>query len=329
MDMSPKAISSATFPLARKGYDQEQVRTFLARVARGVEELQTRTLQAEAKARLQEPAAPVAPMPAPPAGDAATLEGMTRTLVMAQRTADATVAEAKTEAEGIRAQAEERAETMLAEARARADNLVAAAEAQAARTVEQLTSKGKADAEALEHRRQQLLDDIARLGAHMGSQRERIAATVDVLRRALDHPDGLQVTALPELSAESTELPPAGVADVPPAPGSTESIAVTAAPAPGDASRDAGNVPAVGARAGGGPDTGPVDVVPGDATMPTAAPGSGDTPATEGPTVADPYAAQAPPADATPAAGMPAGDDTDAWKRFFGDQPAGDDRWSR
>ena len=50
--MSPKAIAAVTFPVVRKGYDPEQVRSFLSQLSRGVEELQNRALQAEAKARL-------------------------------------------------------------------------------------------------------------------------------------------------------------------------------------------------------------------------------------------------------------------------------------
>ena len=52
MEMSPKAIAAVTFPVVRKGYDPEQVRSFLSQLSRGVEELQNRALQAEAKTRL-------------------------------------------------------------------------------------------------------------------------------------------------------------------------------------------------------------------------------------------------------------------------------------
>ena len=64
MEMSPKAIAAVTFPVVRKGYDPEQVRSFLSQLSRGVEELQNRALQAEAKARLSAAPAPAAE-PAP------------------------------------------------------------------------------------------------------------------------------------------------------------------------------------------------------------------------------------------------------------------------
>ena len=47
MEMSPKAIAAVTFPVVRKGYDPEQVRSFLSQLSRGVEELQNRALQAD------------------------------------------------------------------------------------------------------------------------------------------------------------------------------------------------------------------------------------------------------------------------------------------
>ena len=110
MEMSPKAIAAVTFPVVRKGYDPEQVRSFLSQLSRGVEELQNRALQAEAKARLT--------TAGPAAAPEASMESVTKVLAQAQRTADATVAEARDEAEGIRRQASERAESILAEAKA-------------------------------------------------------------------------------------------------------------------------------------------------------------------------------------------------------------------
>src|SRR5215471_5677222 len=126
MEMSPKAIAAVTFPVVRKGYDPEQVRSFLSQLSRGIEELQNRALQAEAKSRLttSTPAAPAA-------SETASVESMTKTLMLAQRTADATVAEARQEAEGIRREASERAEAILAEAKAQSAQMISAAEQEA------------------------------------------------------------------------------------------------------------------------------------------------------------------------------------------------------
>ncbi len=184
MEMSPKAIAAVTFPVVRKGYDPEQVRSFLSQLSRGVEELQNRALQAEAKARL-------ATTPAP-AEDSPSVDSITKTLLLAQRTADTTLAEARDEAEGIRKEAADRAESILAEAKAQGSQIITAAEQEALRTGEITRSRVAAEVEVLEARRSALSDDVDALSGHITSQRERVAAAVAALQGALDKPDGLQ-----------------------------------------------------------------------------------------------------------------------------------------
>ncbi len=152
MEMSPKAIAAVTFPVVRKGYDPEQVRSFLSQLSRGVEELQNRALQAEAKARLA--ATPAA------AEDSPSVDSITKTLLLAQRTADTTLAEARDEAEGIRKEAADRAESILAEAKAQGSQIITAAEQEALRTGEITRSRVAAEVEALESRRSALSNDV-------------------------------------------------------------------------------------------------------------------------------------------------------------------------
>ena len=206
MEMSPKAIAAVTFPVVRKGYDPEQVRSFLSQLSRGVEELQNRALQAEAKSRLSA-------APAPAAEPAPNMDSITKTLVMAQRTADATLAEAREEADGIRNEASERAESILAEAKAQGAQMITAAEQEALRTGEITRSKVAAEVEALEVRRSALSDDVDALSSHVTTQREQLASTVLVLNQALEHP-GLQDVPKPTLSAPPADPP--GPALVPP-----------------------------------------------------------------------------------------------------------------
>jgi DivIVA domain-containing protein len=206
MEMSPKAIAAVTFPVVRKGYDPEQVRSFLSQLSRGVEELQNRALQAEAKARLSA-------APAPAAEPAPNMDSITKTLVMAQRTADATLADAREEADGIRKEASERAESILAEAKAQGAQMITAAEQEALRTGEITRSKVAAEVEALESRRSALSDDVDSLSTHVTTQREQLASTVLVLNQALEHP-GLQDVAKPTLAAPPADPP--GPALVPP-----------------------------------------------------------------------------------------------------------------
>jgi DivIVA domain-containing protein len=200
MEMSPKAIAAVTFPVVRKGYDPEQVRSFLSQLSRGVEELQNRALQAEAKARL-------ATTPAP-AEDSPSVDSITKTLLLAQRTADTTLAEARDEAEGIRKEAADRAESILAEAKAQGSQIITAAEQEALRTGEITRSRVAAEVEVLEARRSALSDDVDALSGHITSQRERVAAAVAALQGALDKPDGLQDASPPALSASPVDPPP-------------------------------------------------------------------------------------------------------------------------
>jgi DivIVA domain-containing protein len=211
MEMSPKAIAAVTFPVVRKGYDPEQVRSFLSQLSRGVEELQNRALQAEAKARL-------AATPAP-ADDSPSVDSITKTLLLAQRTADTTLAEAREEAEGIRKEAADRAESILAEAKAQGSQIITAAEQEALRTGEITRARVAAEVDALEARRTALSDDVNTLSGHITSQRERVAAAVAALQETLDKPDGLQDVPTPTLTAAPAEPPPPAL--VPPTEGDT------------------------------------------------------------------------------------------------------------
>ena len=218
MEMSPKAIAAVTFPVVRKGYDPEQVRSFLSQLSRGVEELQNRALQAEAKSRL----AGAAP---PAAEETANVEAISKTLLLAQRTADATVAEARDEAEGIRRQAAERAESVMAEAKAQGSQMIVAVEQEALRAGEVARSRVAAEVDALEARRTALSADVDALSAHITTQRERLAATVATLTQALQRPDNLQDPARPRLSTPP-DVPPTA-----PLPPSSEPVRSVEPPA--------------------------------------------------------------------------------------------------
>jgi DivIVA domain-containing protein len=289
MEMSPKAIAAVTFPVVRKGYDPEQVRSFLSQLSRGVEDLQNRALQAEAKARLTA-------APAPPAEPAANMDSITKTLVMAQRTADATLAEAREEAEGIRKEATERAESTLAEAKAQGAQIITAAEQEALRTGEVTRAQVAAEVEALEARRSALSDDVDALSGHVTAQREQLAATVLVLNQALEH-RGMRDVPKPTMTA-APDVPP-GRALVPP----TDSEAV---PGPTDA-----------------PSGSPTEAIPADQqpSTPSEAPeGDRGFPA--------PHASTASADPVSQDAALVEQGEAQAWS-FFDEGPESDDRWKR
>src|SRR5947209_5180870 len=121
MPLTPEDVQNKRFSTVRfkEGYDEEEVDAFLDEV-----EAELRRLLGENSQLRSQPARPAAPAPAaapvsapaapqPPAAPAAPAEEPTeaalRTLLLAQRTADEAIAQAKAEAEQIVASAKGRA----------------------------------------------------------------------------------------------------------------------------------------------------------------------------------------------------------------------------
>jgi cell division initiation protein len=107
MEVSPKTLREVEFREKMRGYHPEDVDHFLEQVAAGLEVMQERLRQAVERAQRAEAAA----------GEAgANDETLRKTLVLAQRTADMAVQEAREQAARILAGAEQQAQGMLAEA---------------------------------------------------------------------------------------------------------------------------------------------------------------------------------------------------------------------
>lgn len=107
MEVSPKTLREVEFREKMRGYHPEDVDHFLEQVAAGLEVMQDRLRQAVERAQRAEAAASEA------GGSDETLR---KTLVLAQRTADMAVQEAREQAARILAGAEQQAQAMLAEA---------------------------------------------------------------------------------------------------------------------------------------------------------------------------------------------------------------------
>jgi cell division initiation protein len=114
MEVSPKTFREVEFREKLRGYHPEDVDQFLEQMASGVEVLQDKLHQALERAQRAEARA------AESGGNDETLR---RTLVLAQRTADQAVQEARDQASRIVGAAEQKAQTMLAEAEERARRL--------------------------------------------------------------------------------------------------------------------------------------------------------------------------------------------------------------
>jgi DivIVA domain-containing protein len=192
MELSPKSITGVQFRTVRKGYDPEEVRGFLAQLARGIEAVQAQSAAADSRARslmgkLQELSSREEQDP----GDA-----MKRTLLLAQRTADAAVAEANDEARSVLAAADEKSRATLSDAQAKAEQMITDAEADARRAASVEKTRIEAEVAALTARRDELHAEATRLERHIGDQRERLGVVAGTLRSILTEPSGLVLTEL-------------------------------------------------------------------------------------------------------------------------------------
>jgi DivIVA domain-containing protein len=158
MELSPQAVAAATFKTVKRGYDPDEVRAYLVEVSASLESSHQQATAMEARARaaiakLQDAThhAPSSPAVAP---DEA--ETISRTLLLAQRTADTAIAEALTQAAAVAAKAESdaaaitaKAESEAAAVRAQADGEAAAVRAQADGEAAAVRARAESEAAAV------------------------------------------------------------------------------------------------------------------------------------------------------------------------------------
>ena len=225
MDDSPQAVSGTTFRIVKKGYDPDEVRAYLTEVSGALAKAQEHAAAMEGRARAAVAKAQELMHQRQNTPDRGTkvedTETISRTLLLAQRTADTTVADARKEADKT-----------IATARADAESTVNAANAEAARLVE--TAKGDArragesERIAVEEEVQQLLarleflrDDVTQLERFTGEHRARLREAADALTDIAERPvGGLGEHRPPVLSAASDMPPPSGDPSPTPAAGS-------------------------------------------------------------------------------------------------------------
>lgn len=211
MDISPQTIRSTGFKTVKKGYDPDEVEAFRNQVAVAVEAAQNQSTAMEARARAavaklqelsQQAAAPSREAQVvAPADDA---EVISRTLLMAQRTADSAVAEARVEAESITAQAREEASRVLDGARTMATKTIEDSRADARRAVDDDRVKAENEVQSLLARRDFLLGDVDHLEQYLQVQRERLRDAAVQLQELVDRvPGGLGDMRRPLLSASA------------------------------------------------------------------------------------------------------------------------------
>ena len=128
-------------------------------------------------------------------------ETISRTLLLAQRTADTTVAEAQAEADRLLAQARDDAAARLAQAESEATTMVEAAKEDARRAGEGERVRVEGEVQALLARRDFLESDVDHLEQFLAAQRERITEAVSELGAIVQRvPNGLADMRRPLLS---------------------------------------------------------------------------------------------------------------------------------
>jgi DivIVA domain-containing protein len=212
MDLSPQAVSAATFTTVKKGYDPNEVRTYLNRVSSTLEAAQQQATAMEARARaaiakMQDLSQQAAAAPAPQARESVgagtdEAETISRTLLLAQRTADTTVAEAKAEAESVTSAAHSAADTLLAEARAEADRILGEARADARRVKDEELARAEGEVESLLAVATSSSPTSTISSSTSAAQRERVRDVATALQELADRvPGGLGDMRRPLLSA--------------------------------------------------------------------------------------------------------------------------------
>ena len=214
---TPHLLTDVRFSVSRKGYDPDEVDNFLERVSAAVAQLQDKLRQATATAEAAEAraadavrnesrlqarlaelesgavAAPAAAVVAPlrTVDPALEAEQASSVLVMAQRTADATLNEARTNAA-----------QMLSESEVEASRILAAAKAQADEAIRDL-----------DRTRRELAADNAALEAFLAEQRAVISNGLSRIQAVIDDPAALRI-GTPPVDLSTPVVAPAAVAAV-------------------------------------------------------------------------------------------------------------------
>ena len=205
MNITPQLLKDIRLSDSFRGYNKDEVDELLERVGVAIGQLQGRLREAIDRADGAEARA------ATVGGRSESEDTLRRTLVLAQRTADAAIAEANAEAAQTLEEANAHASRTTSAANERASELVRAAEAQAAilRTeteaeVRRIAEESRAplmeDIREAERVRNFLRDDIGLLERHLVAQRERLRVDVGELTRIIEEPSTLRLEPLPETS---------------------------------------------------------------------------------------------------------------------------------
>ena len=235
MELTPELFEKIEFTERRKGYDTEQVETFLEDAGTALAQLLARVrhteeraahaearfseadariaaaeervgeAQAKAQAQVAQAQASVAAARSASAlSEEAEVEQAAKTLLMARRTAEAMEQDARGQAQALLGEAKTRADRQLGEAQAEAEELIRRARAQADAEFADRRSRALEEVQALEGRRAQLADVITQLEARLAGYREDLTRTAEELTLLASDPDRLG--ARPTMSIPPDEV---------------------------------------------------------------------------------------------------------------------------
>jgi cell division initiation protein len=291
MEVSPKTFREVEFREKMRGYHPEDVDQFLEQMAVGVADLQERLRQAVERAQRAEVAA---------AESGTSDEALRRTLVLAQRTADMAVQEAREEAGRIVAAAEARAKSIVGEAEERARRMHNEALADVHAELAKL--------EAVRAQSQQEVDILTRWAEE---HRTHLATTLSDALAMLER-GGLLAPA-PTSTPIDVPAPPRSLA---PAPSGERATAER--PPLGGEPADATRAMALDPPRRSSAEPAPADPAPADAAYPPAPPAPGPSDPTE--------VVAAQPAGRGTDYSFEDDDDDPAMTGFFADADPGEDR---
>jgi len=215
MDVTPQLLHDVEFREAKRGgYNTQDVDDFLERLAVGLERQEAAVKDARQRIEAAEERVAEAERRAVQAEQRASEtsdsdETLKRTLVLAQRTADAAIREAEEQASKTLSSAQDQATRMLADAQESSARARAEAEDEARRAQQEARAMVQAEMEELEATRDQLHDDVDVLERHLEEQRDRLRHTVRELQQLLDDPAALRHVEVPVVS--EVTAPPAAV----------------------------------------------------------------------------------------------------------------------
>lgn len=206
MDLTTELLDNAAFhPAKRDGYKTQEVDEFIEQVKAEyhqhfalIKEARQRVEAAEARVADAERRAAEAMERAESTSDAD--DTLKRTLVLAQRTADAAIKEAEEQASRTLSSAQDQAARLLADAQEASSRARAEAESEARRAQEEARTRVLGELRDLEAARDHLHADVDTLERHLEEQRDRVRLTTRELQRLLDDPTALREVAVPVVS---------------------------------------------------------------------------------------------------------------------------------